>query len=573
MKWALYAGLLAGVAVCVAAAILVPTLVRPSGYAAYEALERAQAGLPATQGALEALAERQDGAGWQARLLAARSRAATGDYAAAATHLRAALALHPTNDVQRELATVLEAAGDRKAALAVWEKLLPKSEAIDAVLRLETDNVRLASLLLTAGRPTEALPLVTPASTPNTRLIRARALVALGRPAEAIEEFDRYLADRPSETPIRLEYGRTLERAGDKERALETYHALGASGAFREGTLLEGMGRTREAADAYLRSADLEARWCGARLLEGLGDESAALAVYEQLASSTHRVRDDAALRAFLLLRKRGDIASAEDMETTLPAAFQWILGTYAAPTAPRPEPRCTPPDSVRTADILLRRVGLSWAETDLEFSLAAASADERLAIARWYGRHGNPHVAFEIAGQLLHDRPTRDVYELAYPKPWWPIVTRWAKEYNVDPLLALAIMREESNFLPTAVSPSDARGLMQLLPSTGRGIVESKLGISYRDDTLFNPETNIRCGIYFLGSLLRQFGGNVVQAVAAYNGGPGNVSRWLAAAPNASVADFPSLLALVQTREYIVKVLDTWLVYRRLYGETGEGT
>ncbi|MCX6094204.1 MAG: lytic transglycosylase domain-containing protein [Candidatus Bipolaricaulota bacterium] len=573
MKWTVYAGLLAGVVVCVAAAILVPTLVRPPGYAAYEALERAQAGLPATQNALEALAERQDGAGWQARLLAARSRAAAGDYTAAAAHLRAALAFHPTNEVQRELATVLEAAGNRQAALAAWEKLLPKSEAVDAVLRLETDNARLASLLLTAGRPTEALPLVTPASTADARLARARALVALGRPVEAVEEFNRYFVDRPNETSVRLEYGRALERAGDKERALETYRDLGASGAYREGTLLEGMGRTREAADAYLRSADLEARWCGARLLEGLGDESTALAVYKQLAASTHRVRDDAALRASLLLRKRGDVASAEEMEATLPAAFQWILGTYAAPTSPRPEPRYTTPDSVRTADILLRRVGLEWAETDLEFSLAAAGADERLTIARWYGRHGNPHVAYEIASALLRDRPTRDVDELAYPKPWWPTVKRWAKEYSVDPLLALAIMREESNFLPTAVSPSDARGLMQLLPSTGRGIVESKLGIPYRDDTLLNPEINIRCGIYFLGSLLRQFGGNVVQAVAAYNGGPGNVSRWLAAAPNATAADFPSLLALVQTREYIVKVLNAWLVYRMLYGETGEAT
>ncbi|MDD5264672.1 MAG: hypothetical protein PHU43_07525, partial [Candidatus Bipolaricaulis sp.] len=69
MKWALYAGLLAGVAVCVAAAILVSTVATPSGYAAYGALDRAQAGLPATQSALEALATRQDAAGWQARLL------------------------------------------------------------------------------------------------------------------------------------------------------------------------------------------------------------------------------------------------------------------------------------------------------------------------------------------------------------------------------------------------------------------------------------------------------------------------------------------------------------------------
>ena len=280
----------------------------------------------------------------------------------------------------------------------------------------------------------------------------------------------------------------------------------------------------------------------------------------------------DAAFRASLLLRKRGEAARAESLEATLPAAFHWILGAYAPPPSPRTEARSAAADSVRTADVLLARWGIAWAETHLEFSLAGADSDELLAIAGWFSRHGNPHVAFEIAVGLLRDHPSRAVYELAYPRPWWSAVKRWAKEYGVDPLLALAIMREESNFLPTAVSSSDARGLMQLLPSTGRGIVESKLGIPYRDDTLFDPETNIRTGICFLGSLLRQFGGDVVQAVAAYNGGPGNVSRWLAAAPGASAADVPSLLALTQTREYIVKVLNAWLIYRTLYGASSDG-
>ncbi|MDD5646068.1 MAG: tetratricopeptide repeat protein, partial [Candidatus Bipolaricaulis sp.] len=203
MRWTLLAGLLAGAAVCVALAILVPPLSRPLGYTGYAELERLEAGLPSTERAIEALAARQDGVGWQARLLAARTRAARGDYPAAAAHLRAALALRPTNDVQRELAAVLEAGGDRAAALAAWERLLPKSDAVDAVVRLETDGVRLASVLVSAGRPTEALPLVTPAVTGEARLARARALAALGRPSEAIVEFERYLAERPNETAVR----------------------------------------------------------------------------------------------------------------------------------------------------------------------------------------------------------------------------------------------------------------------------------------------------------------------------------------------------------------------------------
>ncbi len=571
MRWTLLAGLLAGAAVCTTLALLAPSLSRPLGYSGYAELERLATGLPSTEHAIEALAARQDGVGWQARLLVARTRAARGDYPAAAAHLRAALALRPTNDLQRELAAVLEASGDRAAALAAWQKLLPKSDAVDAVVRLETDRVRLGAVLVSAGRPTEALPLVTPAATAEARLARARALAALARPSEAIVEFERYLAERPNETGVRLEHGRALERAGDTERALQTYRTLGAAGASREGALLEALGRTREAADAYVRSSDLEAQWSGARLFEKLGDETAALAVYERLAGSSHRVRDDAALRIASIHRAQGDLSRAGRVEATLPAAFRWILNSYTPPTPPRSEPRGRRPDSVRTADTLLRREGYAWADVELEFALAQADPDERLAIGQWYARHGDAHAAFGIAGGLLRDRPTRDVYELAYPRPWWSIVKHWADEYGVDPWLVLAVMREESNFLPTAVSSSDARGLMQLLPSTARWIAESKLSTPYRDEALFDPEVNIRYGVYFLASLVRQFGGDLVQAVAAYNGGPGNVSRWLAAAPGTSAVDFPSLLTLVQTREYIVKVLDAWLVYRMLYGGTDD--
>jgi soluble lytic murein transglycosylase len=141
-----------------------------------------------------------------------------------------------------------------------------------------------------------------------------------------------------------------------------------------------------------------------------------------------------------------------------------------------------------------------------------------------------------------------------------------------VDPLLVLAVIREESNFFPGAISTSDARGLMQLLPSTAKWIAQSKLGIAYREEDLFDPETNIRLGTWYLGSLLGQFGGDVSRAVAAYNGGPGNVTRWLEAAGSVSRAEFPGLLALAETREYLVKVLNAWLTYRGLYPEFSSG-
>jgi soluble lytic murein transglycosylase len=133
-----------------------------------------------------------------------------------------------------------------------------------------------------------------------------------------------------------------------------------------------------------------------------------------------------------------------------------------------------------------------------------------------------------------------------------------------VDALLVWAVMREESGFSATAISSSGARGLMQLLPSTARWIAEEKLGIPYHEEWLNDPDYNIRLGTWYLRYLLDQFGGKVAWAVAAYNGGPGNLRRWAASVENP--ADLPAHLLSPETREYLVKVLNAWLMYRELY-------
>jgi soluble lytic murein transglycosylase len=550
-----------------------PTSSRPAvDFADYQALETAREGLPGTRAKLEALASREDGVGWQARILSAHAHAAYGEFQEAAADLRSAVDLRATTDLRRELAIALEAAGDRKTAQAEWEKLLARSEAVEAVRRLETDSVRLASLLVGAGRSSDALPLVTPPATAPARLVRARALAGLGKHAEAATEFGRYLTGRTGENSVRLEYGRALERAGEKEKALAVYRGMGTAGAYREGTLLEGMGRTREAAEAYLVSPDAEARWRAGRLLETLGEEDAALAVYRELASGTHRVRDDAALRAYLLHTKRRETTEAAAMAVRLPPAFQWLLGTYSAPTPPAPAPIVATPRPVRTADLLLEKEGFAWAEAELDLALRTATPDERLAIGAWYAHQGLYRSGFKIGSELLAKAPSREAYELAYPRAWWEAALRYATEYGVDPLLVLAVVREESNYSPTAVSSSNALGLMQLLPSTAKWIAQDKLGMTYREEDLFEPETNIRLGTWFLGFLLRQFDGDLGKAIAGYNGGPGAVERWSAAAGVKAPADLPGALGSTETREYLSKVLDAWLTYRWLYADGASG-
>jgi soluble lytic murein transglycosylase len=569
MKWIALPIVLVGAALALAALLLPGGDTASSALAGYELLRKAQAGLPETMSGLENLAARDGALGWEAGVLAARAHAAEGRFAEAVDFLRRALELRSTTALRAELGTLLEAAGLRGEAKAEWEKLLPKLEAVLAMKRLEPDAVRLATLLVGAGRYAEALPLVTAPVTDAARLARARALAGLGTSSEAASEFARYLEKRSGETAVRIEYGRAVERAGDSAGALLIYRSVGAAGAYREGLLLESLGRISDAADAYQRSPDSEARWRAARLLESLGNAEGALKIYEALAPGTHRVHDDAALRATLLLRDAGHADRAAGLADELPPAFEWILGVYVpAKLGVSTSGAVSSPvaGALRVADALAQRGDAEWAASELDFALTSADTAGRIAVGEWFATHGDARRAFQIGSELLPRDASREVFELAYPRAYWANVERWSSTYGVDPYLVLAVIREESNYLPTAVSSSNAGGLMQLLPSTAKWIAESKCKLRYTSDLSFDPDANIRMGTWYLSYLTGLYDGDIVRAVAAYNGGNGNVDRWTAAAKVTRRADVPGALGSIETREYLVKVLNSWLIYRELY-------
>lgn len=163
-----------------------------------------------------------------------------------------------------------------------------------------------------------------------------------------------------------------------------------------------------------------------------------------------------------------------------------------------------------------------------------------------------------------------KTTWELAYPRGFWTYVKREAGAYKVDPYLVLALIREESRFNPKAVSRSYARGLMQIINSTGKKISKD-LDMSYYYKNLYKPETNIKMGTYYFASLLSRFGGNPSLALAGYNGGPNRVKKWVNEWYNGDinkvdVDDFVINIPIKETRDYVEKVMGSYYQYKRIY-------
>ena len=534
----------------------------------YEQLWRALQDPEGNEVTLWYLTFREDGAGWVARVELGKLLRRKGETEASIALLREALELYESIEARRELARALEDAGKRSEALAEWSKLLPDAEAAAAVVRLSPNKISAGKTLVSGRAYSQALEVLAGEKSLEAALWRGRALSGLGRTSEALDEYASYLRAFPNDASAQLEYGQLLERVGEREKALSAYRAAGSAGLYRLGLLLESMGRVDEALSAYQKSSDPEARWRAARIFEEKGRISEALAIYRDLAESNARVADDAALRAYLLHLRRGEKELAQKMKEKLPPAFLWLLGENVHPPSLSPDPWPVSLEAVKVADSLLRRFpkeGGVWAQIELGIALRKASVAEIMAIGEWYAKRGEWNRAYALGVRALRASPSRRAYQLAYPRAWEESVQKWATEYGVDPLLVWAVMREESGFRSEAISPSGARGLLQLLPSTARWIAEEKLRIPYREERLSDPDYNIRLGTWYLRHLLDQFGGKVAWAVAAYNGGPGNLQRWATGVE--APADLPAHLRSVETREYLVKVLNSWLVYRWLYG------
>ena len=161
-----------------------------------------------------------------------------------------------------------------------------------------------------------------------------------------------------------------------------------------------------------------------------------------------------------------------------------------------------------------------------------------------------------------------REFWRYAYPLPWRRELEEYSQAQGLDPFLMAGLIRQESEFDARVISHSNAHGLSQIMPATGRELAQ-RLGIPrYSTTLLFNPVVNIRMGTFHLKNMFNYFGQKGEEAIASYNAGMGRVGGWVKNSPQQyrEPAEWVETIPIDETRGYVQSVLRNADFYRRLY-------
>jgi soluble lytic murein transglycosylase len=157
-------------------------------------------------------------------------------------------------------------------------------------------------------------------------------------------------------------------------------------------------------------------------------------------------------------------------------------------------------------------------------------------------------------------------VHHLRYPHAYWNIVEPVSQQYSIDPFLVLSVMREESTFDPNARSTAGALGLMQLMPQTAFRLNRDLSLRITNASHIRDIKNNILVGIFYLSTLIKEFG-SYAHALAAYNAGEEKVRSWIQKGNYKSVDEFIEDIPYNETRNYVKKVMTTFFEYKRISG------
>lgn len=335
----------------------------------------------------------------------------------------------------------------------------------------------------------------------------------------------------------------------DAARRLAAVPAVGYDANLHEWRVREAISRADWAAalDAIKRMPDAQrndSRWLyfAARTSALTGDASGAKALYAQAARSSDYY-------GFLAADRLDQPYALCPLQSSAPQATKQAIARD--------------PGLVRA--IQLFQLGRkAWAAKEWNAMVARFSDAQRwlaVEVAQdngWFDR--GVFGLVNVAGKRLPDE--QRLYALRFPLHHDATIRREATRNNLDPSWVAAEIRAESIFDPRARSSADARGLMQVLPSTGATLARG-LGVALPSaETLYDADTNITLGTAYLRQLMNRFNGKPYQVIAGYNAGPGAANRWLTQRPNLEPDFWVETIGYKETREYVARVLGFSVLY-----------
>jgi soluble lytic murein transglycosylase len=194
------------------------------------------------------------------------------------------------------------------------------------------------------------------------------------------------------------------------------------------------------------------------------------------------------------------------------------------------------------------------------------------LAEAQIYASYGETFRAMRALKRALPSAATASItsiplvyWRILFPEPYWTTIQAESAKNGLDPYLVASLIRQESEFNPSAISRANAYGLMQLLPSVGKAMAREEGTAHFETFQLLDPETNIRLGTRYLRKTLDKFGGVKEYALAAYNAGDERVLDWRAAGPYQGLDEFVESIPFTETREYVEAILRNIETYRAI--------
>jgi soluble lytic murein transglycosylase len=434
----------------------------------------------------------------------------------------------------------------------------------------DADRLTYGAALARSGRHREALTtlaliraeeLVAQASSQ-----RARSLLSLGQRPEAIALLRRIFTGDPTrgDSTVRAQAGYVaadlLSEDGNEAAARELYRGVA-----------ERFPRSSYAVRAAFQAAMIA--WVA-------GDRALAGREYDSLANlaSEHSERAASLYWSGRVLNAQGDTTAAQARWRSILQRFPSSYYAYralerlrATPPDQRPAGAESSPDPLAAADFdraaLLERLGLR-AEARLEYDWltrrGSVSPTARISMAQAFQRRGMVGRAYRLAAPVVDSTSQ----QFAFPLIEIPFLLEEARLAQVDPLLAAAIIRQESGYELSARSRADARGWMQVLPSLGASMARGT-GIREWDPALLHQaEINLRFGMAHLSSMLKRLP-RLPMVLAAYNAGSRAAERWANIAGAADDEVYIERIQYTETRDYVRRVLANLAAYRALYGRT----